>query len=87
MSMNIASLVKIPCNLLKLSSENVWKQNDGGTDNNPKPDLDNINGQITILNQILLISMHIQVWLKGLVIYSSYCLETKIWACLGQITP
>ena len=30
-----------------------------GTDNNPKPDLDNINGQITILNQILIISMHI----------------------------
>ena len=31
----------------------------GGTDNNPKPDLDNINEQITILNQILIISMHI----------------------------
>ena len=30
-----------------------------GTGNNPKPDLDNINGQITILNQILIISMHI----------------------------
>ena len=41
--------------------ENVWKENDGGTDNNPKPGLDNINGQITILNQILIhvISMHI----------------------------
>ena len=23
--------------------ENVWKENDGGTDNNPKPDLDNNN--------------------------------------------
>ena len=38
-------------------SVNVWKKNDGGTDNNPKPDLDNINGQIMILNQILIISM------------------------------
>ena len=37
----------------------MWKENDGGTDNNPKPDLDNINGSITILNQILIISMHI----------------------------
>ena len=37
----------------------MWKENDGGTDNNPKPDLDNINGQITILKQILIISMHI----------------------------
>ena len=36
----------------------MWKENDGGTDNNPKPDLDKINGQITILNQILIISMH-----------------------------
>ena len=26
--------------------ENVWKENEGGTDNNPKPDLENINGQI-----------------------------------------
>ena len=55
--------------------------------NNPKPDLDNINGQIIILNQILIISMHIASWLKGLVIYSSYCPERKIWACLGQRTP
>ena len=39
--------------------ENVWKENDGGADNNPKPDLDNINGQITILKQILITSMHI----------------------------
>ena len=30
-----------------------------GTDNNRKPDLDNINGQITTLKQILIISMHI----------------------------
>ena len=44
--------------------ENVWKENDGGTDNNPKPDLDNINGQITILNQILIISMHISSLVK-----------------------
>ena len=64
----------------------MWKENDGGTDNNPKPDLDNINGQITILKQIL-ISMHIASLLKGLVIYSSYHPEMKIWTCLGQITP
>ena len=28
-----------------------------------------------------------QVCLKSLDFYSSYCPETKIWACLGQITP
>ena len=44
--------------------ENVWKENDGGTDNNPKPDLDNINWQMTILNQILIISMHIASLVK-----------------------
>ena len=44
--------------------KNVWKENDRGTDNNPKPDLDNINGQITILNQILIISMHIASLVK-----------------------
>ena len=44
--------------------ENVWKENDGETDNNPKPDLDNINGRITILNQILIISMHIASLVK-----------------------
>ena len=44
---------------LSYRCENVWKENDGGTDNNPEPDLDNINGQITILKQILIISMHI----------------------------
>ena len=32
--------------------------------NNPKPDLDNINGQIIILNQILIISMHIASLVK-----------------------
>ena len=42
----------------------MWKENDGGTDNNPKPDLDNINGQITILNQVLIISMHIASLVK-----------------------
>ena len=42
---------------------------------------------LAIPKQISLMSMHIQVWLKSLVIYSSYRLETKIWACLGQITP
>ena len=35
-----------------------------GRDNNPKPDLDNINGQITILNQILIISMHLASLVK-----------------------
>ena len=44
--------------------ENVRKENDEGTDNNPKPDLDNINGKITILNQILIISMHIASLVK-----------------------
>ena len=39
-------------------------KNDGGTDNNLKPDLDNINGQITILNQILIIIMHIASLVK-----------------------
>ena len=64
--------------------ENDWKENHGGTDNNPKPDLDNINGQITILKQILIISMHI----ASLVKRPCYILKlTKIWACLGQITP
>ena len=37
---------------------------EGQIDNNPKPDLDNINGQITILNQILIISMHIASLVK-----------------------
>ena len=51
---------------LSYRCENVWKENDGGTDNNPKSDLDNINGQIhvTILNQILIISMHIASLVK-----------------------
>ena len=49
---------------LSYRCENVWKENDGGTDNNPKPDLDNINGQITILKQILIISMHIASLVK-----------------------
>ena len=44
--------------------ENVCIENDGGTDNNSKPDLDNINGQITILNRILIISMHIASLVK-----------------------
>ena len=35
-----------------------------GQNNNPKPDLDNINGQITILNQILIISMHVASLVK-----------------------
>ena len=66
--------------------ENIWKENDGGTDNNPKPDLDNIYGQITILNQILIISMYIASLVKRPYLLS-YRLEMKIWACLWQITP
>ena len=50
---------------LSYRCENVGKENDGGTDNNPKPDLDNINGQITILKQILIISMYIASLVKG----------------------
>ena len=42
----------------------MGKENDGVTDNNPKLDLDNINGQITILKQILIISMHIASLVK-----------------------
>ena len=49
---------------LSYRCENVWKENDGGTDNNPKPDLDNINGQITILNQTLIISIHVASLVK-----------------------
>ena len=63
------------------------KENDGGTDNNPKPDLDNINGQITILNQILIISMHIASLVKIPCYLLKFRPEMKIWACLGQITP
>ena len=65
----------------------MWKENDGGTDNNPKPDLDNINGKIIILNQILIISLHIASLVKIPCYFSSYRPKTKIWACLGQITP
>ena len=65
----------------------MWKENDGGTDNNPKPDLDNINGQITMLKQILIISMHIASLVKIPCYLLSYHPEMKIWTCLGQITP
>ena len=58
-----ASIIRCHSNYLFMylsyRCENVWKENDRGTDNNPKPDIDNIKGQITILNQILIISMHI----------------------------
>ena len=52
-SKNKSTASIIPCHsnyLFMYRCENVWKENDGGTDNNPKPDLDNINGLITILN-------------------------------------
>ena len=42
---------------IKQNKKKKKKKNDAGTDNNPKADLDNINGQITILKQILIISM------------------------------
>ena len=44
-------------------------------------------GEITILNQILIISMHIASLVKRPCYLFSYHPETKIWACLGQITP
>ena len=73
---------------LSYRCENVGKENDGGMDNNPKLDLDNINGQITILKQILIISMYI----ASLVKRPYYLLKLSsrnenIWTCLGQITP
>ena len=81
--MHIASLMKIPYYLLKLSSGNenmgvsradnsvkIWRNL---PISNPKPDLLNVNAY--------------SVWWKSLVIYSSYSPETKIRACLGQITP
>ena len=69
MSKSTASIHVIPrqSNLFMYKSyrcENVWKENEGGTDNNPKPDIDNINGQITIQNQIFIISMHIASLVK-----------------------
>ena len=42
---------------------------------------------LAIPNQISFISMHVPSLVKSLDIYSSYRRETKIWACLGQITP
>ena len=58
MNKNTASIIPRHSNYLFMYKsyrcKNVWKENDGGTNNNPKPDLDNINGQITILNQILI---------------------------------
>ena len=49
---------------LSYRCKNVGKENDRGTDNNPKLDLDNINGQITILKQTSIISMHIASLVK-----------------------
>ena len=83
MSMHIASLMKIPCYLLKLSSGNenmgvsradnsvkIWRNL---SISNPKPDLLNVNAYSKFGENPLLLS--------------SYCPETKIWACFGQITP
>ena len=74
---------------LSYCCENVGKKNDGGTDNNPKADLDNINGQIIILKQILIISMHIASLVKRpcYLLKLTYHPEMKIWTSLGQITP
>ena len=69
--MHVATLVKIPLHLLKLSSRK-WKYG-------------HVSGwqPLAIPNQISTISMHISSLVK---IYSSYHPETKIWACLRQIT-
>ena len=51
------------------------KENDGGTDNNSKPDHDNINGQITILKQILIISMHIASLVKKALLFTQVIIQ------------
>ena len=83
--MYVPSLVKIPWHLLKLSSRNknmgmsqadrnsvkIWRTLPFS---NPKPDLHNINA-------------HTKFGENSLTFTPSYQPETKIWACLGQITP
>ena len=81
----LPSLVKIPWQLLRLSSRNKnmgVSRADNSTKtwrnlpfSNPNPDLFQINA-----------CTYYQVWLKSLDNYSGYHPETKIWACLGQIT-
>ena len=44
-------------------------------------------GQITILNQILIISMHVASLVKRPCYLLKFRPEMKIWACLVQITP
>ena len=83
MSIHITSLVKIPCYLLMLSSGNK-NMGVSRTDNsvkiwrnlpisNPKPDLLNVNAYSKFNENTLF--------------FICYHPETKIWACLGQITP
>ena len=83
MSMHIASLVKIPCYLLKLSSRN---ENMGVSRADNSLIFDEIC-PLAFPNQISLMSIYIASFVKILVIYLSYCPETKIWTYLGQITP
>ena len=52
---------------------------------NPKPDLDNTNEQITILNQILIISMHIASLVKNL-LFTQVIIQKWKYGRLGQIT-
>ena len=83
MSMHIASLVKIPCYLLKLSSGNenmgvsradnsvkIWQNL---PISNPKPDRLNVNAYSKFGENPLL--------------FTQVSPEMKIWVCLGQITP
>ena len=58
-----------------------------GQNNNPKQNLDNINGQITILNQILIISMHIASLVKRPCYLLKFTSGNENMGCLGQITP
>ena len=82
-SLGVSSLVKIRCYLLKLASvnENMGVSRADNSVNiwrnlpisNPKPDLLNVNAYSKFGENPLL--------------FTSYSPETKIWACLGQITP
>ena len=79
--MHVPSLVKLPWHLLKLSPRNEnmgvsWTDNSvkiwrNSPISNPKPDLHNINAHTKFGENPLMFNHP----------------ETKIWACLGQITP
>ena len=79
-SMYVPSLVKIPLTVTEVIvrkqkyrrvSVNIWWNL---PISNPKPDLHTINA-------------HTKFGENPLMFYSSYHPETKIWACLGQVTP